>query len=139
MIDFNRVYELSRWLDDLMKSPPKRFDGIAPKDIPVEGGIYIISDMSSEKEEHVYVGLTGNLNRRVHTDHLQGDDISSPTKTALVYFKRTKDMATAKEYMRQKCVVRFDVVPDHREREMREGFVKAILKPEFSLYKSKEH
>ena len=35
--------------------------------------------------------------------------------------------------------VRFDVVPDYREREMREGFAKAILKPQFSLYKSKEH
>ena len=58
---------------------------------------------------------------------------------ALIEHGRAKDLDSAKDYLRKFCAVRFDVVHDYREREMREGFAKAVLKPQFSLYKSKEH
>ena len=58
---------------------------------------------------------------------------------ALIEHGRAKDLDSAEDYLRKFCAVRFDVVHDYREREMREGFAKAVLKPQFSLYKLKEH
>jgi exonuclease I len=139
MIDFNRVFELSKWLDNLLRSERKGFSFLAPSDIPSEGGIYIISDLSKDQEEFVYVGQSSNLSQRLYTNQLQGDHAASQIKNALVHFNRTKDLSAAKDYLMKNCAVRIDVVPDYREREMREGFAKAILKPEFALYKSKEH
>ena len=139
MIDHRRVFDLTRWLDDVLSRDALRFSSLTPSAVPSEGGIYFISDFSQRHEEVIYVGLTGNLSRRIYTDQLQGDEISSATKIAIVHHGRAKDLVAAKDYLRKHCGVRFDVVPDYREREMREGFATAILKPPFSIYKSKEH
>ena len=130
---------MTRWLDEVLSHPPLRFDSLKPSTVPEDGGVYLISDHSQGAEEIVYVGLTGNLRRRVCSDQLHGDAIAGTIKPALVHHGRAKDIRSAKEYMRKSCGVRFAVVPDYREREMREGFAKAVLKPQFSLYKSKEH
>ena len=138
MIDFQRIFYLTRWLEEILSRQPVKFDSLAPSALPSEGGIYFVSDFSQGDEKVVYVGLSGNLSQRVYTQ-LQGDERGSPIKKALVEFRRAKDLFSAKDYLRKFCAVRFDVVPDYREREMREGFAKAVLKPQFSLYKSKEH
>ena len=139
MIDFERVLDLTKWLDEVLRKEPARFDSITPSAIPSEGGIYFISDISQRGEEVVYVGQSGNLSQRIYTNQLQGDKMASQIKVALIEHGRAKDLSSAKDYLRKCCAVRFDVVPDYREREMREGFAKAVLKPQFSLYKSKEH
>jgi len=139
MIDYQRVFDLTKWLDDVLSRNAIRFDSLAPSAIPSEGGIYFISDFSQRSEEVIYVGLAGNLSQRIYTNQLQGNKSSGTIKVALVDHGRAKDLAAAKDYLRKHCAVRFDVVPDYREREMREGFAKAVLKPPFSLYKSKEH
>lgn len=139
MLDFERVFELTRWLDDVLSREPVKFGSLTPSLLPSEGGTYFISDLSQRAEDIVYVGLTGNLRQRVYTQQLQGQKASSQIKIALVQHGRASDLAQAKEYLKKCCAVRFDAIPDFREREMREGFAKAILRPEFSLYKSKEH
>ncbi len=139
MFDFQRVFDLTKWLDDVLSRKPVRFDTLSPSSLRSEGGIYFISDLSQRDEKVIYVGLTGNLRQRVYTNQLQGDRMASQIKVALIEHKTASDMKSAKGYLKKFCAVRFDVVPDYREREMREGFAKAILKPEFSLYKSKEH
>jgi hypothetical protein len=139
MVDFQRIFELTRWLDDLLSGDPIRFESLAASSLPPEGGVYFISDLSQRNEIVVYVGLTGNLRKRVYTQQLQGHKESSQIKVAIIQHGRARDHAQAKEYLRRRCAVRFDAIPDYREREMREGFAKGVLKPEFSLYKSKEH
>ncbi|MBM3333449.1 hypothetical protein FJY63_02195 [Candidatus Sumerlaeota bacterium] len=139
MVDHQRVFDLTNWLDDVLRRSALRFDSLTPSSIPSEGGIYFISDFSQRNEEVIYVGLTGNLSQRIYTDQLHGDKINSSVKAALVDHGRAKNMAAAKDYLRKHCGVRYAVVPDYREREMREGFATAILKPPFSIYKSKEH
>ena len=138
MIDFQRIFDLTRWLEEALGGEPIKFDSITPSALPSEGGIYFISDFSQRDEEIVYIGLSSKLSQRVYTQ-LQGDKSASPIKVALINHGRAKDLASAKNYLQKFCAVRFDVVPDYREREMREGFTKAVLKPPFSLYKSKEH
>ena len=138
MINFQRISDLTKWLDEILGRETIRFNSITRSALPSEGGIYFVSDFSQGDEEVVYVGLSGNLSQRVYTQ-LQGDERGSPIKKALVEFRRAKDLFSAKDYLRKFCAVRFDVVPDYRERGMREGFAKAVLKPQFSLYKSKEH
>ena len=139
MIDFQRVFELARWLDDLLHEEPMRFDSIRPSTIPSEGGIYLISETSRREERILYIGLSGNLSQRIYTSQFQGDSAASPVKAALIEHWRARDLSSAKEYLKARCAVRFSLVPDYREREMREGFGKAVLKPPFSLYRGKEH
>ena len=139
MLDCRRVFELTKWLDDLLQQEPLRFSDMQPGDIPQTGGVYLVSDFGHGREEIVYVGLTGKLRQRVWSNQYRGNEKSAPVKVALVHLGRATDMTSAKEYMHEHSAVRFDVVPDYREREMREGFAKAVLNPEFALYKSKEH
>ena len=139
MIDFQRIFDLIRWLDEVLSRQPVKFDSIIPSALPSEGGIYFISDFSQRDEEIVYIGLTSNLSKRIYTYQFQGGERASQIKAALIQHGRARDLPSAKDYLRRFCAVRFDVVPDYREREMREGFAKAVLKPQFSLYKSKEH
>jgi hypothetical protein len=139
MIDYQRIFYLTRWLEEVLSRQPIKFDSIAPSTLPSEGGIYFISDCSQRDEEIIYVGLTSNISRRIYTYHFQGDKRASQIKVAFIQHGRARDLSSAKEYLKKFCTVRFDVVPDYREREMREGFAKALLKPQFSLYKSKEH
>lgn len=139
MIDHQRIFELTKCLDIVLSWVPLKFDSIAPSSIPSEGGIYFISDLSQRKEEVIYVGLSSNLSQRIYTNQLQGDKMASQIKVAFIEHGRAKNLESAKDYLKKFCVVRFDVVHDFREREMREGFAKAVLKPQFSLYKSKEH
>lgn len=139
MIDHQRIFELTKWLSEVLSRDSIKFDSITPSAIPSDGGIYFISDLSQNKEEIIYVGQSGNLSQRIYTSQLQGDEMASQIKVALIEHKIAKDLISAKDYLREFCAVWFDVVPDYREREMREGFAKAVLKPQFSLYKSKEH
>jgi hypothetical protein len=139
MIDFRRIFDLTRWLEEVLSRQPVKFDSIAPSTLPSEGGIYFISDFSQGDEEIVYIGLTGNISKRIYTYQFQGDKRASQIKVALIQHGRARNLPLAKDYLKKFCAVRFDVVPDYREREMREGFAKAVLKPQFSLYKSKEH
>jgi len=139
MINHQRIFDLTKWLDEVLRRDPVKFDSITPSAVPPDGGIYFISDLSQRNEEIMYIGLSSNLSQRVYTNQLQGDKMASQIKTALIEHGRAKDLRLAKDYLRKFCTVRFDVVHDYREREMREGFAKAVLKPQFSLYKSKEH
>ncbi len=139
MLDFQRIFELTRWLDGVLSREPVRFESLVPSLLPSEGGVYLISDLSQRTEGTIYIGLTGNLRNRVYTQQFQGQKASSQIKVAVVQHGRARDLAHAREYLKKSCAVRWDAIPDFREREMREGFAKAILKPEFSLYKSKEH
>ena len=138
MVDFQRIFYLTKWLEDVLSRQPVKFDSISPSSLTSEGGIYFISDFSQGDEEIVYTGLSSKLSQRVYTQ-FQGDKSASQIKVALINHGRAKDLLAAKNYLRKFCAVRFDAVPDYREREMREGFAKAVLKPQFSLYKSKEH
>ena len=139
MIDFQRIFYLTKWLEGVLSGERFKFDSISPSALPSEGGIYFISDFSQRDEEILYIGLSSKLSQRVYMNQLQGDEMASQIKVALIKHGRAKDLTAAKDYLRKFCAVRFDVVPDYREREMREGFAKAVLKPQFSLYKSKEH
>jgi len=139
MIDLQRIFDLTKWLDEVLSRKPVKFDSITPSAISSDGGLYFISDLSQRNEEIIYIGQSGNLSQRIYTNQLQGAKMDSQIKIALIKHGRAKDLDSAKDYLRKFCAVRFDVVPDYREREMREGFGKAVLKPEFSLYKSKEH
>ncbi|MBC8521052.1 MAG: hypothetical protein H8D26_03555 [Methanomicrobia archaeon] len=139
MVDHQRIFDLTKWLDEVLSRDPVKFDSITPSTIPSDGGIYFISDLSQRSEEIIYIGQTSNLSQRVYTNQLHGDKMASQIKMAFIKHGRAKDLDSAKDYLRKFCAVRFDVVHDYREREMREGFSKAVLKPQFSLYKSKEH
>ena len=139
MIDFQRIFDLTRWLEEVLSRQPVKFDSLEPSTLPSEGGIYFISDFSQRAEEIVYIGLSGNISKRIYLHQFQGSERSSQIKVALIQHGRARDLPSAKDYLRKFCAVRFDIVPDYREREMREGFAKAVLKPQFSLYKSKEH
>lgn len=139
MINHQRVFELTLWLNEVLKKHPMKLESITRAAIPPQGGIYLVSDLSRRREKIIYVGKSSNLSQRIYGNQLQGGKANSPLKIALIEYRQARDLFSAKDYLKSFCAVRFDVVDDYREREMREGFAKALLKPEYSLYKTKEH
>lgn len=139
IVDFGRAFELLKWLDAFLSQPASKYVELKPQNLPESGGVYAVGLDHGGTSKIVYVGLTGNLRNRAYKIHLHGDKAGGQVKNALIHFGYAKTMPEAKAFMLSHCTLRFVEVPDHREREMREGFAKAILQPEFSLYKSKEH
>ncbi|GEM_PF-1468764 len=130
---------LARWIDDFLASRALPFSALTPNKLPVAGGVYAISITRGPRQGIVYVGTTKDLRRRIYQNHLMGDRHSSQLRNALVHFGCAADHDSAKDYIRQNCGYRFELVSSEKERQVREALAIAALRPDFSLYKSKEH
>ncbi|HTW92371.1 MAG TPA: GIY-YIG nuclease family protein [bacterium] len=130
---------LGRWLDDFLASRARPFRTLVPSKLPTTGGIYAISITRGPYAGIVYVGTTKNLRQRLYQNHLMGDKHASQLRNALVHFDCAYDHDEAKRFMRESCGYRFFEDTNEKERQVKEAFAIAALRPEFSIYKGKEH
>lgn len=102
---------------------------MTPSDIPeFASGVYAIFD--STTNETLYVGRTKNLRRRLYTNHLHGPKTNARLKKYLVedeLQKDIKDMADAKQYLKDHCFVKYIVEPDTVQRGRIEGLLSYVL------------
>ncbi len=138
-VDRSRAAELAKWLEGFLSGPSVPCSRLKPSMLPKLGGVYAFETRRGKRSRIVYVGLTGELRRRIYTNHLHGDKHSSQMRTAMVNLGIARDHKRAKQVMRRGYSVRFRVVQGHQQRQMYEGYATAMMKPRFSLYKSKEH
>ena len=85
-------------------------------------GVYVISHRDTG--EVLYVGRTKNLRRRLYTNHLMGPPANARLKKYLVEDDNEpgiRDMAAAKQYLRENCQFQYLVEPDSRRRGQLEG------------------
>lgn len=113
----------------LLTASPFYFRNLTPSDIPEDiSGVYAIFENNTN--ETLYVGRTKNLRRRLYTNHLHGPKTNARLKKYLVEDesqKNIKDMADAKQYLKDNCYVKYIVEDDTVRRGKIEGLLSYLL------------
>lgn len=109
--------------------PVYTFEGLKPSMLE-DGvaGVYVISHRKTG--EVLYVGRTKNLRRRLYTNHLMGPPTNARLKKYLVEDENEpgiRDMAGAKQYLRENCEFQYLAEPDSTRRGQLEGLFSYLL------------
>ena len=101
---------------------------VKPSQIPDAPGVYVIKIRDSD--ETLYVGRTKNLRQRIYSNHLHGPLSNARLKKYLIEDPNEpsiKDLAAAKQYLKDFCYVQFQVIDDLLERGQAEGLLSFLL------------
>ncbi len=112
----------------VLLAPRITFSEIKPSQIPDAPGVYVIKIQDSE--ETLYVGRTKNLRQRLYSNHLHGPLSNARLKKYLIEDPNEpsiKDLAAAKQYLKDFCYVQFQVIDDLLERGQAEGLLSFLL------------
>jgi hypothetical protein len=115
----------------------RAFENLKPSDIPEFGGVYLITMRSTPTEKPYYVGRTKNLRRRIYVNHLMGSLSNARLKKYLVETKECKNPSDAKDFIKEKCSVRWTREENIRKRGAIEGYMTGLLFPKHGI--SEEH
>lgn len=112
----------------VLSAPKITFAEIKPSQIPDAPGVYVIKIRDSD--ETLYVGRTKNLRQRIYSNHLHGPLSNARLKKYLIQDPNEpsiKDLAAAKQYLKDFCYVQFQVIDDLLERGQAEGLLSFLL------------
>ncbi|MEK6520986.1 hypothetical protein COE01_21595 [Bacillus thuringiensis] len=99
------------YIKKILKRDKIEFYGLKPSQLPRDPGVYIIRDKSDDTV--LYVGRTLNLQRRIYTNHLQGNLSTARLKKYLIEDSSRGDVVdlnSAKEFLKNQCYVQFIIV-----------------------------
>ena len=121
----------------VLSAPKTTFAEIKPSQIPDAPGVYIIRLQDSD--ETLYVGRTKNLRQRIYSNHLHGPLSNARLKNSLIEDPNElsiTDLTAAKQYLKDFCYVKFQIIDDLLERGQAEGLLSFLLNVR---YLSEEH
>jgi hypothetical protein len=121
-------------LDQLINGEALAFNMMTPSKIPKRGGVYLISAKGEELEIPYYVGRSKNLRNRIYKNHLMGQLSNARLKKYLVMFNECRNPKEAKEFIRERCIVRWFFENDTRKRGAVEGYVTGVVFPKYGIY-----
>lgn len=127
---------LNKKLSSLIDQPLVSFAEMKPSKVPAEPGVYLISMAQKEKEVALYVGRTKNLRQRLYNNHLMGGLGNARLKKYLINdpkLKSVSDKYLAKNYIRERCQVRWIFEKDYRKRGAYEGYFTGIFFPKYGI------
>jgi hypothetical protein len=119
---------------ELLAAKALPFSDLTPSKVPIASGVYVITAKLNNAESAYYVGRTKNLRQRLYTNHLMGPESNARLKKHLVGGGECTDMAQAKRFLRDSCLVRWILQDGHRERGAVEGYVTGLLFPKYGIY-----
>lgn len=130
---YAQLGELQEQLFRLLRSTAIRFDNGVRNALPEAHGVYRIFD-PTEPNETIRAGHTesaaGGLRQRLYQNHFMGDQ-SGNLRAQLVADGVCRDMAAAKQFIRQKLAVQLLVIENGDDRTSLERFILAVLKPRY--------
>lgn len=121
----------------LLAMEPIHYKNITPSVLPVNSGVYMISEIIGNIEVPLYVGRTKNLRERLYTNHLMGGLSNARLKKYIICDELHPcydNIAEAKIYIRNNCFVRWVFEEDYRKRGAIEGYITAIVFPKYGIY-----
>lgn len=119
---------------------PVQFRIIKPSVLPLNAGVYLITELVDNTENALYVGRTKNLSQRLYTNHLMGSTSNARLKKYIIHDENHScfgDVKKAKEYIREFCQVRWVFQDDTRVRGAIEGYFTAKFFPKYGI--AEEH
>lgn len=137
-------YNSTAWKDflntrstSLLTMEPVFYQNITPSVLPINSGVYLISETIENIEVPLYVGRTKNLRERIYTNHLMGGLSNARLKNYIIKDELHPcydNITEAKNYIRTNCFVRWVFEEDFRKRGAIEGYVTAIIFPKYGIY-----
>lgn len=131
---------LSTSLNDLLQMKPMHFNRLTPSVLPLNAGVYLITETLENIENALYVGRTKNLRQRLYTNHLMGSTNNARLKKYIIQDEKHPcfgDLSKTKEYIREYCQVRWIFQDDPRIRGALEGYFTAKFFPKYGI--AEEH
>ncbi|MCG9911808.1 MAG: GIY-YIG nuclease family protein [Flavobacteriales bacterium] len=131
---------LNSSLKELLQMKPMQFSLITPSVLPINAGVYLITETYGHTESALYVGRTKNLRQRLYTNHLMGSTSNARLKKYIIHDENHScfgDVKKAKEYIREFCQVRWVFQDDTRVRGAIEGYFTAKFFPKYGI--AEEH
>lgn len=131
---------LNSSLKELLQMKPMHFSLITPSVLPINAGVYLITEIYEKTENALYVGRTKNLRQRLYTNHLMGSTSNARLKKYIIHDENHScfgDVKKAKEYIREFCQVRWVFQDDTRVRGAIEGYFTAKFFPKYGI--AEEH
>lgn len=124
-----RIATYRESLDALLTAPRLPFDSALRTALPVQSGLYRISEAQSDWRSSVYVGESDDLRRRVGVNHFGGNRKASTLVKKLIQKGLCRDEAGVKRFLSGRCVVQYLLIPDKTERAFAQHFAIALLRP----------
>lgn len=136
--DWLMFLELS--INNLYSTKPIAYSSITPSQIPEQAGVYLISEIIDNIETALYVGRSKNLRNRLYRNHLMGNPINARLKKYMMqdeFHPAFENKELAKQYIKEKCFVRWILEDNIRKRGALEGYFTAMFFPKYGI--SEEH
>lgn len=81
-----------------------------------------------------YVGMSKNLRQRLYRNHLMGPPSSNARlKMYLINSRQCRNAKHAKEFIREKCLVRWFIEGGSRRRGAVEAYVTGVVFPKYGI------
>lgn len=131
---------LNSSIKELLQMKPMQFSLITPSVLPINAGVYLITETYGNTESALYVGRTKNLRQRLYTNHLMGSTSNARLKKYIIHDENHScfgDVKKAKAYIREFCQVRWIFQDDTRVRGAIEGYFTAKFFPKYGI--AEEH
>lgn len=119
-------------LQDLISCEKIRFDSDLHSALPKDAGVYRIIRANDETRTTLYVGTSKNLQDRLYSNLLMGDVTAHTLRNKLIKSKMCSNEEDIKNYLRNNCLIQFEIIPNKKERHYFEHFAISILKPQFN-------
>ena len=133
--EINWLHYLASSLKQLTEGESLLFSDMTPSKIPKKSGVYLISVNSNEGTEvPYYIGRSKNLRQRLYNNHLMGPLTNARLKKYLINSKECRDIKAAKQFIRERCMVRWLFESDTRKRGAIEGYVTGVMFPKYGIY-----
>lgn len=107
-------------------------NNVTPSTIPSSSGVYRIIDHSSKTPSTIYIGESGNLRKRICSNHLLGNTHSSTLLRKILQTGNYTDLNGVKNYLRNNCSIQYLIIESKSERMRLEHFAIAILGPHYN-------
>jgi len=125
------IQKYGEMLSILILRPLILFDDTLENNLPPEGGVYLIVEISRNLKEGIYVGKTWNLREGICTDLLVNDSKALMFKKKLIE-NSGFESEQIRQYLEERCRLQYLEVSDERERTLFAHFAISILNPRYN-------
>lgn len=125
------IQKYAEMLSILILRPLIRFDDTLDNNLPTDGGVYLIVEISHNLKEGIYVDKTWNLKEGICTDLLVNDSKALMFKKKLIENSGFESEKIG-QYLEERCRLQYLEVSDERDRTLFAHFAISILNPRFN-------
>lgn len=121
--------QLDLLIQELIAAPQMNFNADMRRYLPTTGGIYRICNSSANPQQELYIGIAGNLRRRLYANHFRGQAENSTLTRKLIRNHPFENAIEVHAFLAQNCAAQYLEIEDKRLRCFAEHYAIAILQP----------